>query len=175
MHQLAEAIVLNATKEKIKIALVESCTGGMLGACITSIPGSSGVFEFGYVAYSNNAKREMLGIPDQTIQRFGVVSDVMAIHMASQALLYSRADIALSVTGVAGPTPGDLKKPVGLVYIGYGFIDNVFVAQHFFEGDRTSIRAEACEVSLNIILKMLEQKQLDIMRRSTAYANKKRW
>jgi nicotinamide-nucleotide amidase len=100
-----------------RIATAESCTGGMVAAALTAIPGSSDVFERGFVTYSNAAKCEMLGVPLDLIERHGAVSAEVATAMARGAIQHSRADIAVAVTGIAGPGGGSAAKPVGLVYV----------------------------------------------------------
>jgi nicotinamide-nucleotide amidase len=102
----------------LKLAAAESCTGGLIAAILTEVPGSSDVFERGFVTYSNEAKIEMLGVPAEVIAQHGAVSEAVARAMAEGALVHSRADIAISVTGVAGPGGGTDAKPVGLVHFG---------------------------------------------------------
>jgi nicotinamide-nucleotide amidase len=101
----------------LKIATAESCTGGLIAAILTEVPGSSDVVERGFVTYSNEAKTEMLGVPAELITRHGAVSEEVARAMAEGALQHSRADIAVAVTGVAGPGGGTAAKPVGLVHL----------------------------------------------------------
>jgi nicotinamide-nucleotide amidase len=102
---------------ELKLATAESCTGGLIAAILTEVPGSSDVFERGFVTYSNEAKAEMLGVPAALIKEHGAVSEEVARAMAEGALRNSRADIAVSVTGVAGPDGGSAEKPVGLVHL----------------------------------------------------------
>lgn len=101
----------------LRIVTAESCTGGLIAAALTAIPGSSDVFERGFVTYSNEAKSEMLGVPAELIAAHGAVSMEVALAMAEGALAHSRADVAVAVTGVAGPDGGSEAKPVGLVHI----------------------------------------------------------
>lgn len=109
--------ILDACRsQKLKLALVESCTGGLIGAALTEIPGSSDVLDRGYVTYSNKAKTTMLGVPAETLRRFGSVSAETARAMAEGALAKSGADVTVAVTGVAGPGGGGSEKPVGLVH-----------------------------------------------------------
>jgi nicotinamide-nucleotide amidase len=119
--RLAEAsrtYVEQATKRKLLIATAESCTGGLIAATIAKIPGVSSMLERGFVTYSNQAKTEMLGVPTELIAANGAVSAEVARAMAEGALRHSRADVAIAVTGVAGPDGGSEEKPVGLVYFG---------------------------------------------------------
>ena len=128
-------------KRQLKIATAESCTGGLIAACLTDISGSSDVFERGFVTYSNDAKHETLGVPLDVINADGAVSEAVARAMAEAALVRSRADIAVSVTGVAGPNGGTEQKPVGLVYMAMarrGAPTQAF--KRNFEGDRRTVR-----------------------------------
>lgn len=142
----------------LMLATAESCTGGMIAAALTDRPGSSKILERGFVTYSNDSKHEMLGVPAETLRDHGAVSAQTAIAMAKGALKHSRADVALSVTGIAGPDGGTPEKPVGLVYIGYGLKgeDVVHSAEHRFTGDRAAIRQQTVEAALRHLLKFLD-------------------
>lgn len=120
----------------LRIATAESCTGGLIAAVITSIPGCSSVFERGFVTYSNDAKTEVLGIPAALIEEYGAVSEVVARDMAEGALARSRADIAVAVTGIAGPTGGSEDKPVGLVHFACARRDNPTEHLRMLYGER---------------------------------------
>ncbi len=109
-------IVAELIRKKLVVAVAESCTGGQLAAAITAVAGASATFDRGFITYSNAAKTEMLGVPTNLIETYGAVSREVAIAMAEGALLNSQADIALSITGVAGPTGGSAEKPIGLVH-----------------------------------------------------------
>ena len=115
--ELSRTLVETFTKTGRMVATAESCTGGMIAASITDIAGSSAVLDRGFVTYSNEAKQEMIGVSIATLQAHGAVSRETAIEMAEGALAHSRADLAVSVTGVAGPGGGSPEKPVGLVYM----------------------------------------------------------
>lgn len=115
--EAARALLEACRTRGLRIATAESCTGGLIAAALTAIPGSSDVFERGFVTYSNEAKCEMLGVPAALIERCGAVSAEVARAMAEGALAHSRADVAVAVTGVAGPGGGSDAKPVGLVHI----------------------------------------------------------
>jgi len=136
-----------------KLATAESCTGGLIAAALTSVAGSSDVVERGFVTYSNEAKTEMLGVPAALIAAHGAVSEEVAAAMAAGALAYSHADVAVSVTGVAGPGGGTAEKPVGLVWFGRavrsGAVDAV---SHQFAGDRTAVRAASVGVAFDLLL-----------------------
>jgi nicotinamide-nucleotide amidase len=125
----------------VRLATAESCTGGLIAAALTAIAGSSDVVERGFVTYSNEAKTEMLGVPADLIASVGAVSEPVAQRMADGALRQSHADIAVSVTGVAGPGGGSAEKPVGLVCFGLARRGAAIASeQHVFPGDRTAIR-----------------------------------
>lgn len=113
----AEKLLAEARAKKLKIATAESCTGGLIAGLLTEIAGSSDVFERGFVTYSNQAKQEMLGVPQALLVQHGAVSEEVAHAMAQGALAHSSADLAVAVTGIAGPGGGSLQKPVGLVHI----------------------------------------------------------
>lgn len=139
------ASLLNACRAKgIRLATAESCTGGLIAGVLTAIAGSSDVVERGFITYSNESKQEMLGVPMELISSVGAVSEPVAQRMAEAALQRSRADIAVSVTGVAGPGGGSAEKPVGLVWFGLAQRGTQVASDHrIFPGDRTAIRVAA--------------------------------
>ena len=140
--QQAESLLAACRSKGILLATAESCTGGLIAAALTAIAGSSDVVDRGFVTYSNDAKHEMIGVPMPLIEAHGAVSQEVARAMAQGALARSRAAIAVSVTGVAGPAGGSAEKPVGLVCFGLaGTARTVISEQHIFPGDRTAIRA----------------------------------
>ena len=125
----------------LSVATAESCTGGLVAGAITSIAGSSGWFERGFVAYSNEAKVEMLGVRAETLARHGAVSEATARAMAEGALRCSHADFAVAITGVAGPAGGTATKPVGMVCFGWAARDGLTTAAtQRFQGDRATVR-----------------------------------
>jgi len=135
--------LLNELRAKgLMLTAAESCTGGLIGAFLTDIPGSSDAFERGFVTYSNNAKTQMLGVPEQMIETHGAVSEEVAAAMASGALAHSNADISIAVTGIAGPGGGSDDKPVGLVYIAGQHRGGSFVHKRCAFGDigRSEVR-----------------------------------
>jgi nicotinamide-nucleotide amidase len=140
------------------IATAESCTGGMIAASLTDIAGSSAIFDRGFVTYSNEAKQEMLGVRAETLARHGAVSPETAREMAAGALARSRAHLALSVTGIAGPGGGSADKPVGLVWFAVaGKSVELEAFRHVFPGpDRAAIRAAAVQAGLAIMLQALK-------------------
>jgi nicotinamide-nucleotide amidase len=138
----AEALLAACRAQKIRLATAESCTGGLIAAALTSIAGASDVVDRGFVAYSNAAKHEMVGVPMTLIEQYGAVSEPVAEAMAAGALERSRAEIAVSVTGVAGPGGGAADKPVGLVCFGLARRGRPTVTEkRIFPGDRAAVRA----------------------------------
>lgn len=134
--------------EKRIIVGAESCTGGLITAVLTSVSGSSAWVDRGFVTYSNEAKMEMLGVAATTLEKFGAVSEETAREMATGALKASRATMAYSVTGVAGPIGGTAAKPVGMVCFGFATAEGVSACTHHFKGDRSAVR----EQSVNFVL-----------------------
>ena len=143
-------------KKGWKLATAESCTGGLIGATITAIAGSSEYFERGFITYSNDAKTELLDVNPITLKAFGAVSEQCARLMARGAYAHSLADIAISVTGIAGPGGGNESKPIGTVYIGLSTNDHAEVHKHIFKGERTSIREQATVATLQHTINYLE-------------------
>ena len=139
------------------VATAESCTGGLLAATLTAIPGSSEMFERGFVTYSNSAKSEMLGVPYWLIERHGAVSEDVARAMAGGALTHSHASLAIAVTGVAGPDGGTAEKPVGLVYFAAGRRDEPMRSECVLFGDlgRAEIRRRSVERALGLLLSFM--------------------
>ena len=139
------------------IATAESCTGGLVAAALTAIPGASDVFERGFVTYSNAAKSEMLGVPFWLIERHGAVSEDVARAMAGGALTHSQASLAVSVTGIAGPDGGTPDKPVGLVYFAAGRRDGPIWDERMEFGDvgREEIRRLSVERALRLLRSVL--------------------
>ncbi len=151
---LAQRIVDKAGADGVMIAAAESCTGGMVAAAITDVPGASAVLDRGFVTYSNEAKAEMLGVPLALIAQHGAVSGPVARAMARGALDHSRADIAVSITGVAGPTGGSARKPVGLVWFGLAVKGGAVRLERrvFADADRNLVRLRATETALGLVL-----------------------
>lgn len=134
--------------KKLKLVTAESCTGGLISAAITEIAGSSDIFDRGFVTYSNEAKIAMLGVSPITLETYGAVSEQTAGEMAKGALKNSLGDVAISVTGIAGPTGGTADKPVGLVYIGVSNKIETRVFKHMFKGNRNEVRGQTVDVAL---------------------------
>lgn len=151
----AARAVLDAARAKgLTIATAESCTGGLVAALLTEIPGSSDVVERGFVTYSNAAKTEMLGVPAALIAAHGAVSREVAVAMAEGALANSRADVAVAITGVAGPGGGSAEKPVGLVQFACARRGraSVQVEQRFGDIGRAAVREAAAAQALAMVL-----------------------
>ncbi|WP_128113070.1 CinA family protein [Polynucleobacter necessarius] len=143
-----------------KIALAESCTGGLVAATLTDLAGSSKWFERGFVTYSNDAKTECLGVPSELIDTFGAVSEQVAKAMAEGALQASGANVAISITGIAGPSGGSAEKPVGTVCFGWAIqsssTENRVISKTMhFDGDRTAIREQAKDYALAEFIALL--------------------
>ena len=139
-----------------RIAVAESCTGGLIANRITNIQGASDYFDIGFVTYSNDSKELFLFVPEETIAEKGAVSSEVAKAMAEGVIEATGVDIALSVTGIAGPGGGSPEKPVGTVYVGLASRDNVFVRKFLFSGDRISIKTQTSEEALKMALDYLE-------------------
>jgi nicotinamide-nucleotide amidase len=156
-HTLIQDICLelgNAlTKKKFRIALAESCTGGLVCQHLTNIPGSSFWFDRGFVTYSNESKMELLKVSQTSLTKFGAVSKEIASEMALGALNASHADIALSITGIAGPSGGSIEKPIGTVFFAIAYQNKVvFNVSKIFPGSRENIRESSCLFALNQVL-----------------------
>jgi nicotinamide-nucleotide amidase len=154
----AAALVARYSAVGLKIATAESCTGGLVAALLTEIAGSSAVLERGFVTYSNEAKRELLGVPAATLEAHGAVSEATARAMARGALARSRAEVAVSITGVAGPGGGTAEKPVGLVNFACAGPGAALVAVERRFGDlgRSAIRIASVEQALQLLERAAE-------------------
>jgi len=141
---LSELLISN----DLTISVAESCTGGSLSRALTSIPGASSYFDCGYITYSNQSKTEMLGVDIQTIKTFGAVSEEVALEMVIGLATRSHSDVAVSVTGVAGPTGGTSKKPVGTVCFGFFYDGKTSTSTQLFSGDRASIVSQSVSYAL---------------------------
>jgi nicotinamide-nucleotide amidase len=152
LTQKADDFLENARTAGVMAAMAESCTGGLLCAILTSIPGSSDVIERGFVTYTTEAKSELLGIPARIIAANGAVSMEVARRMASQCLLKSNADIAVSITGIAGPGSSS-HKPAGLVYFGLAVRDHptLTLCKRLGDRGRSEVRLAAVEVALDLL------------------------
>ena len=145
-------------RAKVMVATAESCTGGLIAAALTAIPGSSSVVERGFVTYSNAAKIELLRVPEALLQQFGAVSHNVALAMAEGALARSKADATVAVTGIAGPSGGTLEKPVGLVHIVAAYRGRPALHErHIFPGDRDAIRLASALAAMDLLLRRVRE------------------
>ena len=152
MSNLSLKIEKLLTKKKLTVSFAESCTGGLLASSITSISGSSKVFNMGLVTYSNNAKVKLLEVPKKTITKYGAVSYETCLSMVKNLSKISKANISISITGVAGPNGGTKAKPVGLVYIGLKKGNKTIVKKNLFKSKK---RISIQKVTVNQALKMI--------------------
>ena len=151
---LASSDLLSSCRERsLKVSIAESCTGGLICAALTDLPGSSSMFDRGFITYTNKSKTDMLGVPSYLFSQFGAVSEEVACSMAEGAILQSNADLAVSVTGIAGPDGGVKGKPVGLVFFSIAQKNSVtHTFKHIFDGSRSNIRMSASIKAIEILL-----------------------
>ena len=153
MNNLANKVVKKLIQKKLKISFAESCTGGVLSSIITSVNGSSKIFNLGLITYSNKAKVDILKVPKKIIIKYGAVSSECCLSMVKNLSKISKANISVSITGIAGPHGGSKKKPVGLVYIGVKNGNNTSVQKNLFKRkDRISIQKATTIKVLKILL-----------------------
>jgi nicotinamide-nucleotide amidase len=153
LDSLAEAVLAACRAKRLTLATAESCTGGMVAAALTGIAGSSDVLERGLVSYSNRAKSELLAVPPGLIAQHGAVSAEVAEAMALGAFQLTPVDLAVAVTGIAGPGGGTATKPVGLVWFGSGRRGgSIATEHHVFPGDRAAVRLAATRRALELLL-----------------------
>lgn len=148
----AERVLAACEKAGVRVSTAESCTGGLISACLTEMPGASRVFERGFVTYSNQAKSDLLGIPESLLLAHGAVSEEVARAMAEGALTHSAADMAVAVTGIAGPDGGSEEKPVGLVHLAVARKGAATLHRRvLFPGDRAAVRAATVALALEML------------------------
>ena len=147
----AEQVLAACRAAGLRLATAESCTGGLVAGALTAIAGSSDVVECGFVTYSNAAKTALLGVPAGLIASVGAVSEAVARQMAEGALARSGADLAVAVTGVAGPGGGSAEKPVGLVWFGLAGRGPTLALRHVFAGDRAAVRRQSVAEALRLL------------------------
>lgn len=152
---LENAIVDLLVANKLTVSTVESCTGGMIAARLINVPGVSDVFKMGHITYSNKSKKKILGVKKRTLEKYTAVSAEVAQEMVKGVEMVSKADVCVSVTGLAGPDGGTAKKPVGLVYIACSVKGNVTVQEYHFNGNRTKIRENATASALTLMRKCI--------------------
>jgi len=151
---LAETLGSALKKRNWRLVCAESCTGGWVAQSITEIAGSSAWFDRGFVTYSNQSKQEMLGVKTETLQANGAVSEAVVLEMVQGALAHSHAQIAVAISGVAGPGGGSPEKPVGTVWLAWATTTQCYTQKHLFDGDRHAVRAQAVELALRELLSL---------------------
>ena len=157
MKKLSQKIIKLLTKKKLKISFAESCTGGLLSNAITSVSGSSKVFNLGLVAYSNQSKIKVLKVSKKIIRKYGAVSEQVCFAMVKNLSKISKTNITVSITGIAGPSGGTKQKPVGLIYVGIKRGNKVKVNRYLFKNkERLYIQKAAVNKSLDLILSFIK-------------------
>ena len=156
INKQSEILFHNCLEKKLTITTAESCTGGMIASSIVSVSGSSAIFKSSVVTYSNEMKSKILNIPSTLINENGAVSKVIAYTMAYNVLDLMNSDFSIAVTGIAGPSGGSKKKPVGLVYIGIGTKKNIITKKYLFKGNRLKVRQETTLEALKLSNKIIE-------------------
>lgn len=157
MTELKEKVLATAnflTERGLRLTTAESCTGGGLSYWLTSVPGSSNWFDRGFVTYSNAAKVAMLGLDPEHLETQGAVSEETALAMAKGALLHSRADLSIAITGVAGPDGGSAEKPVGTVWIAWADQQKAQARLYHFKGDRQAVRLQSMVAALKTLIEL---------------------
>ena len=155
---IAQQTMAALIEKGVRMATVESCTGGGIAKLVTDLAGSSAVFECGFVTYSNESKQQMVGVSSQALEKFGAVSEQVASEMASGALRKANAGITVSVTGIAGPDGGTDYKPVGTVCFGWAYDGSTITEIKQFSGDRQAIRNQTIIYALQGVMKQLTVK-----------------
>ena len=157
LYKLASEIINKCRSKKFKISVAESCTGGLISSIITSIPGSSDVFECSFITYSNNSKRKFLNVSQNTLSLYGAVSEEVVIEMISGLKLRTQSDILMAISGIAGPGGGTKDKPEGLVWISYAFKNNNIktAMQKYGPIGRKLVREKSSIESLKYLLSLL--------------------
>ncbi len=158
IYKLSETLGSELIKRKLLVATAESCTGGLISASFTEVPGSSAWFERGFVTYTNQAKHEMLNVSNKTLETYGAVSEETVREMSLGALNYSHADFSVAVSGIAGPTGGTIEKPVGTVWMAWAYHGEVFhTYKSAFLGNRQEIRLETVKKAIEIFIKFIDK------------------
>ena len=146
-----ELVVEMLLKKQLTITTAESCTGGLIGATLVNVPGVSAVFKEGYITYANESKQKILGVSEDTLEKYGAVSEQTAREMAEGAIKAADADVSIAVTGIAGPDGGTDEKPVGLVYMACSYNGKTVAQRHVFDGDRLSVRNTTVFYALDLV------------------------
>ena len=155
IKQQLEDIAQRMQQRRWLLVTAESCTGGGLAQQVTSLPGSSAWFDRGFVTYSNAAKQELLDVPEALIDEYGAVSEEIVVAMVRGALAHSRAQLAVAITGIAGPDGGSKAKPVGTVWFAWATETKTRSTRNLFEGDRQAIRSQSEQYALQGLLDLL--------------------
>lgn len=153
---MEEQLVSLLREKGMRITTVESCTGGMVASKIVNVSGASYVFNEGFITYANSAKEKYAGVLKETLDRYGAVSSQVAMEMAQGAAEKTGADVAVSVTGIAGPDGGTKEKPVGLVYIGCFVCGRIYFKECRFEGERLEIREKSAKEVIAFVLEIIK-------------------
>jgi PncC family amidohydrolase len=151
----AEVLIDVLRRAKVTVSVAESCTGGLVGAAITAVAGSSDVFRGGVIAYTNELKQRLLNVRADTLARYGAVSGQTVLEMAAGACDATGADCAVAISGIAGPGGGTADKPVGLVYIGVRTPAAQKAFEHHFDGEREQVRSQSVDASIAHLLEMM--------------------
>ncbi|WP_316976404.1 CinA family protein [Shumkonia mesophila] len=156
--RLAEAVLAACRAHGLRLATAESCTGGLIAGALTAVAGSSDVVERGFVTYTNESKSAMLGVPAPLIAAHGAVSEPVARAMAEGTLAHSPADLAVAVTGIAGPAGGTPEKPVGLVHLAAARRGGpTWHERYIFAGDRAAVREQTVEIALRMVERLAKE------------------
>ena len=159
LYELAVQVGAALQARALTLATAESCTGGWIGEAVTMVPGSSEWYERGFITYTNRAKSEMLGVSADTLEKFGAVSEQTVKAMVAGALAHSHAQVAVAVSGTAGPAGGTPDKPVGTVCLAWGRSDgDPFAETRHFAGDREAVRRQSVERALEGVLELIRQR-----------------
>lgn len=156
-NQLLIRLTQRLARFQHRITCAESCTGGLLASAFTALSGSSAWLEMSFVTYSNQAKQQLLGVSTDSLEKYGAVSEPVVREMAMGALLKAQADMAIAISGIAGPTGGSLEKPVGTVWFGVAVAQQTFAICQHFDGNRTEIREQAVNFALAWLLEIHQQ------------------
>jgi PncC family amidohydrolase len=151
LERLSELLI----NQHLTLAVAESCTGGLLGGAVTAAPGSSQYFRGGVIAYHNGVKRDILGVPQEMLERLGAVSAPVAEAMAAGAAKLFGCDCAMSITGIAGPGGGTAEKPVGLVFVGALYNREALIRRFVFAGDREAVRGQSVVAAVGLLVEAL--------------------
>ena len=153
--EYASELIKTLKSRGMKLATAESCTGGGIGQALTSVSGSSAVYLGGVISYDNSIKEQLLGVPNEILLTVGAVSEETAVAMAKGVRKLLRADLAVSVTGIAGPNADGTNKPVGLVYVAVASESQTIVSENHFSGDREAVREQTIVKALQMVLQMI--------------------